>query len=350
MDPAIVQVVEGAREATGAVLKERFDKIFFTGGSFVGKMVAQAAAEHLTPCVLELGGKSPVFVTSSADVVIAARRIAWGAFMNCGQTCVRPDYCLVDESVAAKFVLEVEKCVSKMYSENAQDSEFFGRLINERAVTRVADVLKRTDKACIKFGGQTDLKNRFVSPTLVDFGTDMKAFEASAVMEDELFSPILPVFRYTSLDDAVAFVNSKEKPLSCYLFSTESATTNKILTNTTSGSSNVNDVMMHMCNPNLPFGGVGNSGMGRYHGKYSFECFSHFKSVLFKQNIGDLWVRYPPYSTDKVFVLSVFQKTRPGWIGDMLKWGVILLVIFAMRKTGWVGEYAHELVKLVLEE
>ncbi|GMH56472.1 hypothetical protein TL16_g02142 [Triparma laevis f. inornata] len=349
LDQDVFRLVEGAREMTGAVLRERYDKIFFTGGCFVGKMVAEAAAKHLTPTVLELGGKSPVFVTESADLTIAARRICWGAFMNCGQTCVRPDYCMVDEKVASKFFEEVEKCCKQFYTDTPKNSEFFGRVINERAAERLEGIIEGTPKSKIRFGGDVDVKDKFVAPTLLDFGTDFNGFKKSAAMADEIFGPILPAVRYTNLQDAIGFVNENEKPLSCYLFTTNSTERESILTKTTAGSANVNDVMMHMCNPNLPFGGVGKSGMGRYHGKFSFDCFTHYKSVLFKSNFGDVWARYPPYDSLKVGALGVVQSTKPGWVFDLIKYAVILAIFLAVREDDRCAKLAHKAIEFVLE-
>eukprot|EP00947_MAST-08B_sp_MAST-8B-sp1_P004444 g4444.t1 len=348
MDQDIVRVVEGGREMTAAVLEQRYDKIFFTGGCFVGKLVAKAAAEHLTPTVLELGGKSPAIVTKSADLSIAARRICWGAFLNCGQTCVRPDYVLVDEAVASRFFDECRKAVTAMYGEDAQKSGFFGRVINERAVKRLQGVLDRTEPGTIKWGGRTDAADRFVEPTLIDYGTDEATFEASASMEDEIFGPLLPALRYGSLDQAIRYINRKEKPLSLYVFTSNSADRDNVLINTTAGSTNVNDVLMHMSNSELPFGGVGKSGMGRYHGKFSFDCFTHNKAVLFKPNFGDVWARYPPYDSYKVAFLNLVQAVRPKWLMNILKLLAFLVVLGYLRGQSWPAAIAHFLVRLVL--
>ena len=202
-----------------------------------------------------------------------------------------------------------------MYTDNAKESDFFGRVVNERACIRLEGILKK-DKKFIVYGGDSDASTDYVEPTILDFGTDFKAFKESAAMEDEIFGPILPMYRYKNLDEAIDFVTGGDKPLSCYVFTTNSTDRENILVNTTSGSANVNDVMMHACNPNLPFGGVGKSGMGRYHGKFSFECFSHYKSVLFKMNHGDVPFRYPPYTGFKVTALGTIQSVRPGWVED----------------------------------
>ena len=224
---------------------------------------------------------------------------------------------------------------------------------SQRAAARLKAIIDGTPSKCVRFGGQVDAPSCYISPTLLDFGTNLKSFSSSAAMAEELFGPILPCFRYSSLDQAVSFVNGRPKPLSCYLFTTSSSDRSYILTNTTAGSSNVNDVMMHMCNPSLPFGGVGESGMGRYHGKYSFDCFTHYKSVLFKSNVGDVWARYPRYDSLKETALGLVQKTRPGWFWAALKWLVIAVVLGGVR--GWAvedgrpAEAAHAVVDFLLK-
>eukprot|EP00299_Pterocystis_sp_00344_P017564 c87_g1_i1.p1 GENE.c87_g1_i1~~c87_g1_i1.p1 ORF type:complete len:520 (-),score=128.81 c87_g1_i1:28-1587(-) len=309
MDQSCIRALEGDRVMTQAVLAEKWDKIFFTGGAYVGKMVAESAARHLTPVVLELGGKSPCIVDKSADLSVAALRFSWGAFMNAGQTCIRPDYLLVHEDVADRFVKEMATAVEKMYTKNQQSTEWFGRLINKRAHQRVVQILEK-DKPFVKFGGQADENDLYVAPTLLDFGSDVDKFVKSASMEEEIFAPIVPMLRYRSLDFVVDFVNSRDKPLACYVFSSTAETQNRMLTETSSGCCVINDTMMQMSNCNLPFGGVGKSGMGSYHGDYSFSCFTHNKSVLKKPFILDAPIRYPPYSSFTVRVLEFLQRPR----------------------------------------
>jgi acyl-CoA reductase-like NAD-dependent aldehyde dehydrogenase len=247
LDQTAVRVVEGDREATQAVLAQRWDKIFFTGGSYVGKMVAEAAAKHLTPTCLELGGKSPCIVDRSADLDIAAKRICWGAFMNAGQTCVRPDYLLVHADVADAFLAKYKAAITSMYSEEPDKSEWFGRAVNGRACERLAAVIA-TDKRYIVHGGASDVASCFVAPTVLDFGTDAGAFERSASMESEIFGPISPLLRYTDTSAIIERINAGEKPLGLYVFTTDSAVRDRFLRDTSSGAADVNDVIMHMTN------------------------------------------------------------------------------------------------------
>ena len=287
LDSAAIQVIEGDRHATQAVLQPAWDLIFFTGGAYVGKMVASAAAKHLTPTILELGGKSPTIVGPGADAAVAARRVAWGSYTNSGQTCIRPDYCLVHESVGDAFVEEMRKAVLRFYGADPQKTEAFGRIINERAHDRLSAVLRR-DERYVAFGGEMDRNDKYVAPTLLDFGEDFEAFRASAAMEDEIFGPIFPVYRYRDLDEVTRFINAGEKPLAMYIFSDDDALVETVLQSTSCGGVCVNETIMHLSNANLPFGGVGRSGMGSYHGHFSFKSFSHSKSVM-KKTFDGVW-------------------------------------------------------------
>ncbi|KAH8068620.1 hypothetical protein JL721_6474 [Aureococcus anophagefferens] len=291
-DPLGVVLVIG-----GAVLDARWDHIFFTGGKTVGRMVAKAAAEHLCPTSLELGGKSPCVVDKSCDVAVAARRICWGLFTNCGQTCAE---------------------VAAFYGPTPPQSPYYGRIVNDRAFDRVAALVAdaRASGAAVH-GGATDRATRYVEPTLVDYGCDAAAFEASALMADEIFGPVCPILRYASLDaDALPVVAKREKPLSFYLFAGDAEVREKLQWATTSGAFVVNDVITHLGgsrrNSSLPFGGVGESGMGNYHGHYSFKTFSHQKAVLHKTPYLDLPARYPPYDSTKDTMLAVLQHPRYG--------------------------------------
>lgn len=330
MDPSVVRCVEGARDATTAVLRQRFDIIFFTGGSYVGKMVAKAAAEYLTPVVLELGGKSPCIIDSSADLTVAARRVTWGAFMNAGQTCVRPDYVMVHESVAEKFIAKVKDCIVQMYGRNAMESDYFGRIINSRAHQRLTKILQ-DNKEFISYGGKADEDNKFIEPTILDFGRDFKAFATSSSMADEIFGPIMPIFRYSDISSVIHFINNGGKPLALYCFTTDHRIRNRILRQTSSGGAVVNDCIVHLSNSNLPFGGVGQSGMGSYHGKASFDVFSHKKSVLHKTTWFDLPQRYPPYSPMSGAILKAVLAPRPRWQGRTVKLILWLFLVFVAR-------------------
>ena len=294
LDPECVKVVEGDRRATQAVLQERWDLIFFTGGSFVGQMVAEAAAKHLTPTILELGGKSPAIVDRTANLEVAARRAVWGTFTNAGQTCIRPDYLMVHADVADEFVGLMKAETRRQFGDKPQESSSFGRLINERAWDRVSGLVE-ADRPYVVLGGEADRADRFVGPTILDFGTDFEAFKASKVMSDEIFGPLFPVYRYRDLAEAIAFIQGQEKPLAMYVFTEDQAVSEQVLAETTAGGVNVNDTMMHLSNPFLPFGGVGKSGMGSYHGKFSFDSFTHSKAVLKKTTDSDSKKRYAPY-------------------------------------------------------
>lgn len=316
MDQDCIKVVEGNRHVTTALLAERYDKIFFTGSGFVGRIVSRAAAEHMTPCVLELGGKSPCIIDKTADLVHSVDRLAWATFLNGGQTCVRPDFVMVHEDVADQFYKQIQSTIIKYYSENPQSSEWFGRCINADAYKRLSQLVEE-NKDYIVTGGQTDAKDNYVCPTVFDFGTNMTAFEKSGLMLDEIFGPLLPCIRYKETNDVIEFVRRLPtgKPLALYAFSKDSQFIDTIKNRTTSGGLNINDCLMHLANPELPFGGVGSSGMGSYHGKYSFDCFTHEKAVLEKSQALDefflvkplLHCRFPPYTPWKQGVIKVFS-------------------------------------------
>lgn len=305
MDADIVRVVEGGMPETEALLEQRFDKIFFTGGSCVGKMVARAAAENLCPVVLELGGKSPAIVDSAVNAKLAAKRITWGAMLNAGQTCIRPDYVLLHASVADQFIEAVEEAIDTMYGEGHRaimKSPEYGRVINARACQRIVKKIEDGKEYIVK-GGHCEIDQCFIEPTIMDFGTDIDAFEVSKVMTEEIFGPVLPILRYESLDQCLEFIRERPKPLMLYLFTKNHSLRDHVLTETSSGMVTVNDCMVLSTNSALPFGGVGASGTGQYSGKASFEIFSHKKSVMCKSLLLDIPQRYPPYSEgDKKFI------------------------------------------------
>ena len=293
-DPQFLYVVEGGVEETTAILKLRFDKIFFTGSPRVGKIVYKAAAEHLTPVTLELGGKSPAFVTEKADLQIAAKRIVWGKFINAGQTCVAPDYLYVAENIKAKFLkVLIEEIKKRNYTDNV---DHYCKIINERNFDRLE---KMIDHKKVVFGGETNREKRYISPTVLDNVT-----WEDAVMQEEIFGPILPILTYKNLETAMQTVVEGEKPLSAYLFSND-AKEQKLFTEKLSfGGGCINDTLMHLSNDRLPFGGVGNSGIGHYHGKFGFEAFSHQKAILKKSNYLEPELKYPPYSDAKLNILK----------------------------------------------
>ena len=293
-DAQFLYVVEGGVEETTAILKLRFDKIFFTGSPRVGKIVYKAAAEHLTPVTLELGGKSPAFVTEKADLQIAAKRIVWGKFINAGQTCVAPDYLYVAENIKAKFLkVLIEEIKKRNYTDNV---DHYCKIINERNFDRLE---KMIDREKVVFGGETNREKRYISPTVLDHVT-----WDDAVMQEEIFGPILPILTYKNLETAMQTVVEGEKPLSAYLFSNDAKEQELFTEKLSFGGGCINDTLMHLSNDRLPFGGVGNSGIGHYHGKFGFEAFSHQKAILKKSNYLEPELKYPPYSDAKLNILK----------------------------------------------
>ena len=285
-DEKYIAVVQGNREVNSMLLDEKFDLIFFTGSPALGKKVMQAAARNLTPVILELGGKSPCIVDKEADIKIAARRIAWGKTLNAGQTCIAPDYLLIHSSLSDIFADAMREELKKLHGEDIHKSKNFVRMVNDRAFERVSGYLK---DGRIVFGGTTIAKERYIEPTLLaDVRPD------SAVMQEEIFGPILPMTTFENLEEAINFVNEREKPLALYYFGNKKKGF-EVIKRTSSGGACINDTIMHIANENLPFGGVGNSGMGNYHGRGSFDAFSHKRAVVVTTTILDLPFRYMPY-------------------------------------------------------
>ncbi|HEY9813798.1 MAG TPA: aldehyde dehydrogenase family protein, partial [Candidatus Sericytochromatia bacterium] len=264
-----------------------FDHIFFTGSTEVGKVVMAEAAKQLTPVTLELGGKTPCIVDANTHIEYTARRIVWGKFLNAGQTCIAPDYLLVDRKVKKDLLANITSCIQNFYGNNPVESPDYGRIINEKHFNRLCKLLNTGE---IIIGGETNLSDRYIAPTVID-----QVSWADAVMKEEIFGPILPVIEYNDLSEAIALVNSQPKPLALYFFSNNQQKQQQILRETSSGGVSINDTVMHTGVPDLPFGGVGASGMGSYHGKASFDTFSHKKSILNKSFLVDLKVRYAPY-------------------------------------------------------
>jgi acyl-CoA reductase-like NAD-dependent aldehyde dehydrogenase len=298
-DPGLITVVEGGGATAQALLEHRFDHIFFTGGTNVGKQIAMAAAKNLTPCTLELGGKSPCIVDRDVKLDVAARRIVWGKFFNAGQSCVASDYLLVDKAVKKDLLETIKDCIKTFYGENPQTSPDYSRIVNNRHFERLAGLLSEGD---IIVGGKTDPTDNYIAPTVID-NVSME----HKVMESEIFGPILPVLEYDNLSQAIEIVNSRPKPLSLYLFSDNGETKERILRETSSGGGCVNDTVVHLSTRSLPFGGVGDSGMGRYHGKAGFDTFSNQKSVLKRPFWLDVNLRYPPYGTRLPFMKKLLR-------------------------------------------
>lgn len=283
-----IVVIEGEAETSKRLLAEKFDHILFTGGTAVGRAVMKAAAEHLTPVTLELGGKSPCIVDADIHIEHAAKRVAWGKFINAGQTCVAPDYLLIDHTIKAEFLTHLKQTIHQFYGENPATSPDYGRIIHQRHFQRLTALL---DNGQTLLGGQTDPKTRFIAPTLLDDIT-----WDDPIMQDEIFGPILPILTYDDLKDAIAQVNARPRPLALYFFSKNEQKQQQMLSATSSGGACINDTVLQFSQITLPFGGVGNSGMGRYHGKASFDTFSHYKSVLKRSFWLDLNWRYAPYT------------------------------------------------------
>lgn len=285
-DPEYVAVVQGHREVNSALLRERYDIIFFTGSPDLGRVVMRAAAENLTPVVLELGGKSPVVVDKSADIKLAAKRIAWGKTLNAGQTCIAPDYLLIHKDVKAEFVVAFRHAIAELHGEDVHKSEHYVRMVSDRAFERVVSYLDCGD---VVAGGLTSAEDRYIEPTLLD-----NVSADSAVMREEIFGPVLPMMEIGDVEEAINFILDREKPLAMYVFAEESVA-RRVFDHTSSGGGCINDTIMHIANEHLPFGGVGNSGMGRYHGRDSLYAFSHRRSVVTTPTWIDLPFRYMPY-------------------------------------------------------
>lgn len=279
-----VAVVQGDRDVNTALLEQRWDMIFFTGSPSFGRAVMAAAAKNLTPVVLELGGKSPCIIDKDADIEVAAKRVAWGKSLNAGQTCIAPDYLMLHKNIKDKFLSELEKAFGELLGDDPQKSEHFVRIVNDAAFERLKGYLADGE---VVFGGKTDKSERYFSPTVLDHVSP-----DSPVMQEEIFGPIFPVQTFSSLDEVIRFVSMREKPLALYYFGSQG---DKVLKHTTSGGSCINDVIMHIANENVPFGGVGMSGMGSYHHKRTFDVFTHYRSVISTPTWIDLPFRYMPY-------------------------------------------------------
>ncbi|XP_057572087.1 aldehyde dehydrogenase family 3 member A2 isoform X2 [Hippopotamus amphibius kiboko] len=294
LDQDLYAVVNGGVEETTELLKQRFDHILYTGNAAVGKVVMEAAAKHLTPVTLELGGKSPCYVDRDCDLDVACRRIAWGKYMNCGQMCIAPDYVLCEPSLQDAIVQKVKEAVKEFYGENIKESPDYERIINLRHFKRLRGLLEGQK---IAFGGEMDEATRYIAPTIL---TDVDP--ETKVMQEEIFGPILPIVPVQSAEAATRFINEREKPLTLYVFSRNSKLIKQMIDGTSSGGVVGNDVIMHFTLSSLPFGGVGSSGMGAYHGKYSFDTFSHQRPCLLKSLRGESVnkLRYPPNSQSKV--------------------------------------------------
>lgn len=294
-----VQVVEGGVEISQDLLSQRWDYIFFTGSVPVGKIVAKAAAVNLTPITLELGGKNPCIVDETANLKLAAKRIVWGKFINAGQTCIAPDYILVQKDMKNKFVGYLKDEITAAYGSNPKESPDFARIVNSKNWSRLTSMIEPEK---VVFGGQTDAESCYIAPTLIEeFNLD------SLIMEDEIFGPLLPILSYESEADIHVIISKYEKPLSLYVFTTDNSFAKKIIQSYSFGGGCINDTIVHFSNKRLPFGGVGHSGIGAYHGRLSFDIFSHKKGIVKKANWLDLSMRYAPYNNKLATIKKVLK-------------------------------------------
>ena len=295
-----VSVIEGDASVAQALLKEQWDYIFYTGSTEVGRIVAKAAAEYLTPITLELGGKSPCIVDGTAPLKITARRIVWGKFLNCGQTCIAPDYVLVKSKFKSKLIAAIIEEIEKAFGKNAQKSKDYGRIIHEKHFKKLESDLK---KQKIIYGGSTDKKELYFGPTVVD-NPSMN----SSLIKEEIFGPILPILIYDSLDEIDNVLTKLKNPLAFYVFSYDKKFINKLIQNYSFGGAVINDALVHFANPKLPFGGIGNSGLGAYHGKFSFDLFTHSKPVVKRSFWLDIPQRYAPYPKSISLLKKILKK------------------------------------------
>ncbi|WP_283591430.1 aldehyde dehydrogenase [Clostridium butanoliproducens] len=298
-DEKYIAVVNGGREENTELLNQKFDYIFFTGSVPVGRVVMEAAAKHLTPTTLELGGKSPCIVDNDVDIKTTAKRIVWGKFLNAGQTCVAPDYVYVHKDVKALLIDSMIYYIKEFYGKNPKESKDYPRIIDSKQFDRLIGYLK---DGSIEFGGDFDKEQLYIAPTILN----NIAFNSS-IMQEEIFGPIMPILEFESLDDVIDVVNSRPKPLALYFFSKSESSIKKILNYTSSGGVCINETIMHVASLYLPFGGVGESGMGKYHGRASFDTFTHYKSVVKKGFSIDVPLRYPPYNDKIKYIKKIFK-------------------------------------------
>ena len=309
--PEHVSVAEGGREMNSNLLEQKFDYIFFTGSKEVGRIVMAKASEHLTPITLELGGKSPVIIDNTANLEIAAARIAFGKFLNCGQTCVAPDYILADEKIAGKFTELCIRKTSEMFGKDAFLNADYGKIINSKHFTRLTtaidDALQKG--AALVYGGRNNPETMQIEPTILTLGT-LRALNAGipTVMKEEIFGPVMPILTYSSLEEAINFVDNMPRPLATYIFTENRSTRKYLLSHLHFGGGCVNDTIIHLATENMPFGGLGESGMGSYHGKFGFDTFSHLKSIVDKPSWLDLPMRYQPYTRLHERLVRMFLK------------------------------------------
>lgn len=300
-DESYIRVIEGEKETTSALIHAPFDYIFFTGSVPVGRIVMEAAAANLVPVTLELGGKSPVIVDRTANLDAAAKRIIWGKMMNAGQTCIAPDYILAHEDIKDELIARMKAVLASFYGPDARQSSDYGRIVNERQFDRLASILEK-DQANVLFGGRIHREELYIEPTLL-----AATSWSDAAMLDEIFGPILPIMGFRELEEAIQMINSRPKPLALYLFTEQHRVENEVLARVSFGGGCVNDTISHIANHHLPFGGVGHAGIGAYHGKYSFDLFSHTKSVMTKSTKLNINFLFPPYGDKLKWVRKILR-------------------------------------------
>ena len=298
-DKSHALVVEGAAETASKLLEYRWDYIFFTGSVKIGKIVATAAAKHLTPTTLELGGKNPCIIDDSVDLRLTSRRIVWGKFVNAGQTCIAPDFLIVKRNIKEQLIDHLSKEIERAYGKDPKESEDYPRIVNKTNLSRLSNMIKDTK---ILFGGEYDIETCYFSPTIID-----EPRIDSPIMDEEIFGPILPIISYDDENQIEKLISKYEKPLALYVFSTNKPFSEKIIRKYSFGGGAINDTIIHVGNPNLPFGGVGYSGIGAYHGKSSFDLLSHKKSIVKKGNWLDIKIRYAPYKGKLEYVKKFFK-------------------------------------------
>lgn len=306
IDSSCYRVMCGGADVAQALLRQRFDHITFTGSQRVAKMILHAAAEYLTPVTLELGGKSPVYVDKSASVSLAAKRIAWAKFLNCGQTCLAPDYVMCVPEAKSKLIDELKAHLNSFYGDDPKKSPDYGRIVNERQFERLTKLITSQEENLV-FGGESDVEDKYIAPTVFDnITTD------DHLMQEEIFGPLLPILTVNNEDEAIRLINSREKPLSLYVFSNDKKVRHRFMTETSSGSLMFNDLLIHYAVDTLPFGGVGHSGMGSYHGLFSVDNFSHRKACVLdpmpRQSDLTMSIRYPPYSSTKLAAVTFITR------------------------------------------
>ncbi len=299
-DKKYIICVEGSVKTNISLINTPFDYIFFTGSVNVGKIVMEAAAKNLVPVTLELGGKSPVIVDETANIKISAQRIIWGKTLNAGQTCVAPDYLMVSKNVKDELIKEMENVIKEFFGDNIKSSKYYGRIINDKQFSRIKNLINK-DKRGILYGGSYDEDERFIEPTIID----VSAFDSES-MKEEIFGPVLPVIEFVNFDDVVMKIKSMPKPLALYIFTNNKKTQERVIEEIPSGGVCINDTLNHLANSNLPFGGIGNAGIGAYHGEESFKTFSHRKSILNKGTRINIKMLFPPYSKKNMTLVKKF--------------------------------------------